>query len=103
MAEIYIYMLLCFSAPIVIFCLFWLFKKPYWSIVIYLPLLLYSIIKSVFFIGTYKGFWQEIEYFLHSDAIIAVYFIWLPSIIGFMLINIIYFIIKKLKAKKEHS
>ncbi len=102
MAEIYIHMLLCFFAPIVIFCLFWLFKKPYWSIVIYLPLLLYSIIKNVFFIGTYKGFWQEIEYFLHSDATIAIYFIWLPSMIGFMLINIIYFIIKKIKAKKEN-
>ena len=76
MPEIYIYMLLCFFAPMGIFGLFWIFKKPFWSIAVYVPLVLYSIIKNVFLIGTYKGFWEEIEYFLHSDAVIAVYFIW---------------------------
>ena len=99
MPEIYIYMLLYFLAPIGIFCLFWIFKKPFWSAVVYLPLLLYSIIKNVFLIGTYKGFWEEIEFFLHSDAVIAVYFMWLPSIIGFLLINIICFTIQRRKAR----
>jgi len=100
MPEIYIYMLLYFLIPIGIFCLFWFFKKPFWSIAVYLPLLLYSIIKNVFFIGTYKGFWEEIEFFLHSDAVIAVYFMWLPSVMGFLLINIIYFVVWKIKNKK---
>lgn len=100
MAEIYIYMLLYFLAPMGIFFLFMIFKKPFLSIVVYLPLLMYSIIKNVFFIGTYKGFWEEIEYFLHSDSVIAVYFMWLPSILGFVFVNIIYLIILKIKAKK---
>ncbi|MBE7029187.1 MAG: hypothetical protein E7405_02925 [Ruminococcaceae bacterium] len=100
MNEIYICMLLCFFAPIGIFCLFWLFKKPFLSIVIYLPLLLYSIIKNVFLIGRYKGFWEEIKLFLHSDAVLAIYFVWLPSIIGFVLINIVYVIIQRIKVKK---
>jgi len=103
MAEIHIYMLMCFFAPIGMFCLFWFFKKPFWSIAIYLPLLLYSIIKNVFFIGTYKGFWEEIEYFLHTDAVIALHFMWVPSIVGFVFINIIYFIIQKAKDKKHNS
>ena len=103
MTEIYIYMLLYFLAPIGIFCLFWAFKKPFWSAAVYLPLLLYSIIKNVFFIGTYKGFWEEIDYFLHSDAVIAVFFMWLPSIAGFVLINIICLIFQKIKAKNQKS
>ena len=101
MPEIYIYTLLYFLIPIGIFCLFWIFKKPFWSTAVYLPLLLYSIIKNVFLIGNYKGFWEEIKYFLHSDAIIAVYFMWIPSIIGFVLINIVYLIIKKVKSRKH--
>ncbi len=103
MADIYIYVLLCFFAPIGIFCLFWIFKKPFWSTVVYLPLLLYSVIQNVFLLGTYKGFWEEIKSFLHSEAILAVYLIWIPSIIGFLCMNIIYFMIQKIKAKKKNE
>ena len=103
MPEIYIYMLLCFLAPIGIFCLFWAFKRPFWSIAVYLPLLLYSVIKNVFFVGTYKGFMKEIEYFLHSDAVIAVYFMWLPSIIGFVLINTVCYTFRKFKIKNQKN
>ena len=100
MHEIYIYMLLSFLTPMALFCLFLHFKKPFWSVVVYLPSLLYSVIKSVFFIGTYKGFFEEIEYFLNSDGIIIAYFMWIPSIIGFLLINILYFFIHQSKKNK---
>ena len=92
--------LLFFSAPIALFCLFWKFKKPLWSNAVYFPLLLYSIIKNVFWYGEYRGFWQEIKLFMGNDSVMMFYFWWLPSIIGFVLIHIIYFISKKRGSKK---
>ena len=83
-----------------IFGLFWIFKKPFLNILVYLLLLLYSIIKNVFFIGKYKGFWEEIEAFFHSDAVIAVWFMWIPSIIGFLIVNIVYFVVRRHTTKK---
>lgn len=83
--------------PICIFCLFWKFKKPFWSIAVYLPILLYSIIKNVFWYGEYRGFWREIELFMNNDSAMIFYFCWLPSIIGFVLISIIYVVLKRKK------
>lgn len=96
MVELVIIVLLCFMAPIALFCLFWKLKKPFWCIALYLPLLLYSVIKYIF-VGSHEGFWHSIEHFIHSDAVIIFYFWWLPSIVGYVLINIIYFIVNRAK------
>ena len=92
-------MLLWFLMPICIFCVFWKFKKPFWGNAVYLSILLYSIVKNVFWYGEYKGFWREIELFMHNDSAMLLYFWWLPSILGVVLINVIYFISKKRKSK----
>ncbi len=94
MSSVIAVILLWFFMPIGIFCLFWKFKKPYWSSAVYLPILLYSIIKNVFWYGEYRGFWKEIVLFMHNDSAMIFYFCWLPSLIGFMLIHAIYLISK---------
>lgn len=92
MLEISQVVLFSFFAPIGIFCLFWKFKKPFWSYAVYVPLLSYSIFKNIFWYGTYDGFWQEIKRFMGNDSAIVFYLCWLPGLIGFVLIQIIYFI-----------
>ena len=102
MHEIYIFMLFSFLAPIAIFCLFWILKKPFLSIVVWLPLLLYHIIKTLLSCFKYSGFDNFVEklyLFIHSDAVIIVPFAWIPSVFGFTLINLIYFVVKKIKNK----
>ena len=102
MNEIYIFTLFSFLAPIAIFCLFWNFKKPLWSTFVWLPLLLYHIIKTFYSCFKYSGFdnfTEKLDRFMHSDAMIVFPLVWIPSILGFMLICLIYFIIKKTKNK----
>ena len=102
MLEFYAVILLSFLAPIGIFCLFWRLKRPYLSYAVYLSLLLYSVIKNVFWFGEYRGFWQEIKTFMGNDSVMMLYFWWLPSVIGFVLINAIYFISKRKSSKIKH-
>lgn len=97
MLRINLFVLFSFLAPIIIFGVFWRFKKPFWSLAVYLPLLLYSVISNVFLIGTYKGFWNEIKSFWNSDAAMWIPLCWLPSIVGFVSITIVYLIIKHRK------
>ena len=90
-------MLLWLLAPAAVFCLFWKCKKPFWSLAVYLPVLLCSVVKNIFWYGAYRGFWQEISVFLHNDSVMMLWFCWLPSIIGFALAVMAYVIVQKRK------
>ena len=65
------YLLVAFSVPVLLFGFFLLLGKPFWNIAVYLPWLLYSIAKNVFFLGPYRGFWQMIHKFMHNDSILG--------------------------------
>ena len=99
MLRINLFVLFSFLAPIIIFGIFWRLKKPFWSLAVYVPLLLYSIISSVFLIGPYKGFWAEIKSFWYSDAAMWIPLCWLPSIAGYCFIIIVYLLVKRRKNK----
>ena len=94
------YLLVSFSIPVLLFGFFLLLEKPFWNIAVYLPWLLYSIVKNVFLLGPYRGFWQMIHKFMHNDSVLGFYLFWLPSLIGFLLVNIAYFIYKRKQSRK---
>ena len=95
MLEVIGVMLLWLLAPAAVFCLFWKFGRPFWSLAVYLPVLLCSVVKNVFWYGGYRGFLEEISMFLHNDSVLMLYYCWLPSIIGFALAAVACRIVKK--------
>ena len=92
MAGIIAVVLLWFFTPVAISCFFWKIRKPVYSLFVCLPVLIYSIIKNIFWYGEFKGLFREISLFLNSDGVLVLYLCWIPAIIGYVLINLAYYI-----------
>ena len=90
MAQILLLSLGWFLFPILLFCLFWKFGRPFWSLALYLPLLGGSVVYNVFLIGPWRGLWRTARNFWYSDGVIWVPVCWLPGLAGLGLILLVY-------------
>lgn len=102
MTEIAVLVVMSMIFPVLLFFLcLKIFKKPFLNILIYLLVLFVSVVKNIFWFHIKNGydfnFYERISQFFKNDSIMILPFMWLPSLIGFVAVNAIYFLMSKKK------
>ena len=95
MYQYLLLILIGICVPIIIFSICLKMKHTYYNIVFYIIILCISIFENIFFHNIYYGInisLKETVYnFIRNDSIIILYFLWIPSMISCILLNVFYY------------